>query len=153
MSNMLCQVCRCICLLLYFGGSSSEVMSQIIVLGEGGRNSGGCLSAGSGPSNSQPAARLQPTTPHNHRLLLEEREWQQRLGVDAAIYIISADDAFAEPGGRVLLGQELTNLYMQKGADYALQALAYVTAHEFGHHLQVRYNKYQQALPQNCRQM
>ncbi len=102
--------------------------------------SGGCLSAGSGVSDSQAAARLLPTTPYNQRLLLEEREWQQRLGVSADIYVISADNAFAEPGGRVLLGQQLANHYLQRGPDYALQALGYVAAHEFGHQLQFRFN-------------
>jgi hypothetical protein len=146
MNKMLCRVFQSICLMLCFGISSSFVMSQIIVLGEGGKKSvktaDGCLSAGSGPSTTQPAARLQPTTVHNQRLLLEEQEWQQRLGVNAAIFVISADNAFAEPGGRVLLGQQLANRYLQKGDDYALQALAYVTAHEFGHHLQFRFNQY-----------
>jgi hypothetical protein len=139
---MLCKLLRIVCLTLCFGLSSSLVMSQIIVLGEGGKKSrktsGGCLSAGSDPSSAQPATRLQPTTGYNQRLLREEREWQQRLGVNAAMYVISADNAFAEPGGRVLLGQQLANRYMQKGPDYALQALAYVAAHEYGHHLQFR---------------
>src|SRR5215510_2913475 len=139
MKNLLYKVFRGICLILCIGVSSSLAMSQIIVLGEGGKKSMktsvGCLSAGAGPSNEQPAVRLQPTTAPNQRLLFEEQEWQRRLGVDAAIYIISADNAFAEPGGRVLLGQQLADRYMQKGADYALQALAYVTAHEFGHQL------------------
>lgn len=144
MNNLFYKVSQSICLILCFSVSSSLVMSQIIVLGEGGNKSrkttGGCLAAGAGPANTQPAVRLQPSTVHNHRLLIEEQEWQRRLGVNAAIYIISADNAFAEPGGRVLLGQQLANRYMQRGADYALQALAYVTAHEYGHHLQFRFN-------------
>jgi hypothetical protein len=145
---------RGVCLILCLGVCSSRVTSQVTignqgirVPGEGGRKpgtdsvsrSGGCLSAGS-VSGAEHATRLQGTTSYNQRLLLEEQEWQQRLRVSAAIYVISADNAFAEPGGRVLLGQQLANRYMQQGPDYALQALGYVAAHEFGHQLQFRFN-------------
>src|SRR5215471_7196001 len=111
MNNLLYKVFRSICLLLCIGISSSLAMSPIIVLGEGGKKSTktsvGYLSAGAGPSNAQPAVRLHPTTVHNQRLLLEGQEWRQRLGVNEAFDIISADNAFADPGGRVLLGQQL----------------------------------------------
>jgi hypothetical protein len=48
-------------------------------------------------------------------LLLEEQQWQQRLGVSASLYVISADNAFAEPNGRVLMGQQLANRYLARG--------------------------------------
>lgn len=98
-----------------------------------------CFPAQTGANSVQLAVRLEPTSAPNQRLLLEEKEWKRRLGVDSEIFVIPADNAYAVPSGHVLLGQQWANRYVSEhGADYALQALAYVAAHEYGHQFQFR---------------
>ena len=98
-----------------------------------------CFSSEAGADQRELAVRLQPTTVPNRRLLLEEKEWQRRLKVDAEIYVIPANNSFAVPSGNVLLGQQLANRYLAgHDVSYALQALAYIAAHEYGHQFQFR---------------
>lgn len=98
-----------------------------------------CFPAKTGANRVEPAVRLEPTSVPNQRLLLEEKEWKRRLGVDSEIFVVPADNAYAVPSGHVLLGQQLANRYLSKhDAAYALQALAYIAAHEYGHHFQFR---------------
>jgi GMP synthase-like glutamine amidotransferase len=101
--------------------------------------SSGCFSATGDSETSGPSVRLQPSSEFNQRLLLEEAEWQRRLQVTAELFVIPADNAYAEPGGNVLLGQQLADQYVSKhDAAYAFQALGYIAAHEYGHQFQFR---------------
>ncbi len=99
-----------------------------------------CFSAREGASGVPlPQSRLQPTSEFNRRLLLEEDEFRRRFDVQSVFFVIPDDNAYAEPGGNVLLGQQLADHYVNNhDAAYALQALAYVAAHEYGHELQFR---------------
>jgi hypothetical protein len=98
-----------------------------------------CFAEQAGDDLALPGVRLQPTTEFNRRFLLEEQEWQRRLKVTAKLYVIPADNAYAEPSGNVLLGQQLADRYVNsKGEAYAFQALGYIAAHEYGHQFQFR---------------
>lgn len=99
----------------------------------------GCFAAAGGGVSTGAATRLIASSEFNRRFLLEEQEWQQRLSVRARIFVVQADNAFAEPAGRVLVGQQLADRYLRRsGTAYAFQALGYVIAHEFGHQFQFR---------------
>jgi hypothetical protein len=110
------------------------------VFGDPVGNPVGCLAASSGGLfEEMHSQRMRPENVSCIRMLKEERQWQNRLGVTAKIFLCDVSNAFAVPDGDVYLGQPLIDeITVSSGPAFAFQAGGFIMSHEYCHQFQFR---------------